>query len=161
MKVLFLDHDGVICLKKQWGNRFDQSKPKKSHYDVTFDDFDEDAIIALNQIITETDCEIVTSSDWRFYVSLKEMGDMFIERGIKKRPIAFTPSLRGSIHLEKVRALEIKQFLDESDNITKWVAVDDMDMKSFLGSDHFVRSFDMKRGISHIDTMNAIIKRLN
>ena len=29
MKVLFLDHDGVICLEKQWGTRYDKQQKLK------------------------------------------------------------------------------------------------------------------------------------
>jgi hypothetical protein len=33
MKVIFLDHDGVICLSNNWGNRF---KNKKIGVDVNY-----------------------------------------------------------------------------------------------------------------------------
>jgi hypothetical protein len=161
MKVLFLDHDGVICLEEQWGLRFEVRKTNPSHIDATFDPFDEDAIAVLNEIIDATDCEIVISSDWRFHCSLNEMGDMFINRGIKKRPIGFTPSFRGGLNLEKIRSKEIKTFLEENTHlgITNWVAVDDLDMEQFL-LDNFIWS-PYGLGIKSKGVKENIINLLN
>ena len=41
MRILFLDHDGVICFGK---------------------DFDKKAVKVLNQIIEKSDCEIIVNS---------------------------------------------------------------------------------------------------
>ena len=57
MKVLFLDHDGVICLSSQWGGRFKKkgydSNPE-TPLDIRMDSFDTKAVKVLNQIIEET-----------------------------------------------------------------------------------------------------------
>lgn len=75
MKVIFLDHDGVICLEPQWGGRFDKQDKvgRKMSQDVRslpvsarFDDFDKEAVEVLNSILEETGAEIVVSSDWNF-----------------------------------------------------------------------------------------------
>jgi hypothetical protein len=47
MKILFLDHDGVICLSSEWGSRF----KNKEGLDSVFDRFNEKAVRVLNQII--------------------------------------------------------------------------------------------------------------
>ena len=86
MKVIFLDHDGVICLSTEWGSRF----KNKEGLDSIFDRFYDKAIKALNQIIEETDCEIVISSDWRFHANLEELGEYYTSQGISKKPIGFT-----------------------------------------------------------------------
>ena len=59
-KILFLDHDGVICLEKQWAgryNKYDQAG-KTSEMAIRdlpvysrFDDFDQDCVNVLNQIL--------------------------------------------------------------------------------------------------------------
>jgi hypothetical protein len=84
MKILFLDHDGVICLSNNWGGRSKKwakyrsanphsSKEKKdAPVSVRFDDFDKKAIKILNEIIEETGCEIVVSSDWKLHATLEE-----------------------------------------------------------------------------------------
>ena len=90
MKVMFLDHDGVICLQKQWGKRL--TKKAKDRGDK-FDPFDSEAIKVLNRIIKETGCVIVSSTTWREMAPLKEMQDLFIERGVATFPIDYTDEL--------------------------------------------------------------------
>jgi hypothetical protein len=60
-KVIFLDHDGVICLSTEWGGRY---KKQRAHFtkenprkgaedgpvDVRFDNFNKKAISTLNVI---------------------------------------------------------------------------------------------------------------
>lgn len=162
MKVLFLDNDGVICLQHNWGKRFDfQEKWKEENPsfgnawdmnngspvtrfppEIRFDPFDEGAIKVLNQIIEETDCEIVVSSDWRTQASLQELQTLYVDRGIVKSPIGFTPILKTfdkDLHnrlmwkskLEEIRVHEIKRYLQSQTQITHWVAVDDLFMGRF------------------------------
>ncbi len=74
MKVLFLDHDGVICLSTEWGGRFKKQKKwggrkmSMSNGEVPleyrFDNFNKKAVKVLNEILEETGAEIVVSSDW-------------------------------------------------------------------------------------------------
>lgn len=151
MKVLFLDHDGVICLERQWGTRFNKQKKYEintpimdmSVYD-RFDDFDQEAVNILNEVITETDCQIVISSDWKRWATVDEMGDYYESQGIIRKPIDFTPSVIAkdlkfyggmNIELEETRSYEILQWLDNHPNVKKWVAVDDLDMKKVV-NDH-------------------------
>ncbi len=153
MKVLFLDYDGVICLEKQWGTRYDKQqklmdenkdwiRPPMSQIPIysRFDDFDQDCIDVLNQIILETDCQIVVSSDWREHATVEEMGDYYESQGILRRPIGFTPTkvkidddklrYRNSSDIREItRSYEILQWLSENPQVTHWVAVDDLDMR--------------------------------
>ncbi len=89
MKVIFLDHDGVICLPEQWGSREKKQQEfdpeKSSPVDVKFDDFDKNAVGVLNEILKETDCEIVVTSDWRHYVTLEEIGEYYEHQGVIKK----------------------------------------------------------------------------
>ena len=144
MKVIFLDHDGVICLCNQWGGRvkkrhkYDKYKKNRDIFNikeypvnVRFDNFDGKAIATLNDIIKVTDCEIVVSSDWRLNATLEEMGEYYEMKGIIKKPIAYTPihKLSGStFHLEEERAWEIKKYLEEHSEVSHWVAVDDLNL---------------------------------
>jgi hypothetical protein len=153
MKVLFLDHDGVICLQKQWGTRFskqDKYNLVKSIWGVStdvavkdmnlydrFDNFDTECIDMLNQLILETDCQIVVSSDWRLLANVDEMGDYYESQGIIRRPIGFTyvasfEDLKyhsRTYEREEVRSHEILQWLSEHPEVTQWVAIDDLDMR--------------------------------
>ena len=53
MKVIFLDHDGVICLSDQWGGRYKKkgfdSNPE-TPLDIRMDNFDTKSVKILNKI---------------------------------------------------------------------------------------------------------------
>lgn len=174
MKVLFLDHDGVICLSTEWGSRF----KNKEGLDSTFDRFNQKAIKVLNEIIDTTDCEIVVSSDWKYHGTLKQMQELYKIRGILKSPIAYTTkSLPHTNHffnkdtdLEETRSLEILEYLKENPEVTNWVAVDDMDLSehygpisgNFLwGLKNFVQTPKSNEGIKQTGKKEQIIKFLN
>lgn len=182
MKLLFLDHDGVICLYNDWGKRTENSLDP----DECFDPFDKKAVAILNQIIQITGCEIVVSSDWRFRCSLEEMGEMYVKRGILKKPVGYTtleppkkPSefvWDKSSETEQGRAQEILQYVSERDNIESWVAVDDLDMRKHIvkksrsgtetetrdwGLENFVWAKRPNEGIKQTGVLNKIVCILN
>lgn len=115
--ILFLDHDGVIVIRDQDDGELE-------------DFFDKKSIKILNEIISESNCEIVISSDWRNHYPLKEMGNIYIDSGIIKKPIDYTPDLwtkNSDINdLEKIRSLEIETWLLQNNIYTNWCAIDDM-----------------------------------
>lgn len=151
MKVIFLDHDGVICLSNNWGSRYNKQKKfgrslgtsmRDLPIEVRFDDFDKKSIKVLNEILTETGADIVISSDWKKFATLEELGDFYEMQGIIRRPIDFTPALgecevpdgfpwSREFDLDQTRTLEIKQWLNDNPHVTHWVAVDDLDMRDF------------------------------
>jgi hypothetical protein len=157
MKVIFLDHVGVICLYNNWGGRTKkwskyrsanpESSPilKDAPVEIRFDDFDKKAIKILNQILEETDAEIVVSSDWKLHATLEELGNYYEAQGIIKRPIALTGkfedlfprewnAFRFRADLELERSMEINHWLANHPEITQWVAIDDLNMSiDFLG----------------------------
>jgi hypothetical protein len=148
MKILFLDHDGVICLSTEWGGRFKKQKElgRKLTQSINslpvvarFDNFNKEAIDILNEILEETNVEIVVSSDWKRWATVEEMGEYYESQGLKKKPIGFTKYLQDcevpqnfpwsrTYDLEQSRSLEIKQYLKDNPEITHWVAVDDLNM---------------------------------
>lgn len=82
MKVIFLDHDGVICLFDNWGTRLKKQKEwggrklsmsmSQIPLEYRFDNFDTKAVEVLNEILEETGAEIVVSSDWKRWEPLKK-----------------------------------------------------------------------------------------
>lgn len=150
MKVIFLDHDGVICLSTEWGSRFKKqvkARRKLSQSVMSmpvaarFDNFNKKAVEVLNEILEETGAEIVVSSDWKRWANLEEMGEYYESKGIIKKPIALTPDLGRCTwynnivwvwspqwDLEMTRVIEIKQFLHDHPEVTHWVSVDDLNM---------------------------------
>jgi hypothetical protein len=174
MKILFLDNDGVICLSNNWGGRskkrskYRSENPNSSNskkdapVEYRFDDFDKKAIKVLNEIIEETGCDIVVSSDWRLHANLEELGYYFMKQGIIKKPIAVTDifqdifpkewnAFRFRADLELERSMEIGHWLENHPEVTHWVAVDDLNMSvEFLG-DRFSDKdkSDKKSGLSN------------
>jgi len=151
MKIVFLDHDGVICLDNNWGSRRKKQKKwegmklsmdrKGIPVEYRFDNFDQKAVSVLNEILDETDAEIVVSSDWKHWSTVEEMGEYYEIQGIKKKPIDFTKNLGQcsfqdkksfqwsyTYDLEQSRYVEITQYLMDHPEITQWVAVDDLHM---------------------------------
>ena len=190
MKVIFLDHDGVICLSSEWGGRFKkQNKWKGRKLSMTtlempieyrFDNFNQKAIKTLNEILEETGAEIVVSSDWKRWANVEEMGEYYESKGIIKKPIALTTNL-GQCNwysdqtwiwsprwdLEMTRVIEIKQFLHDHPEVTHWVAVDDLDMGKNgedwkdWGLDNFVLTPSSNEGIKQMGIKDKILKFLN
>lgn len=154
MKIIFLDHDGVICLASQWGGR---SKKRRNYIaehgnvmsdmempcEFRFDDFDSKAISVLNNILEETGAEIVVSSDWKNWATLEEMGQYYEKQGIIKKPIGYTTSiLKGDLkfhnyftNLEETRSYEILEYIDTHPEITHWVSIDDLNMSERIDED--------------------------
>ena len=150
MKVIFLDHDGVICLSTEWGGRVKKQQKAKRKLsqsvtslpvDARFDNFNKKAIDVLNEILEETGAEIVVSSDWKRWATVEEMGEYYESQGIKKKPIAFTKRVGECTcynehtfawsprwMLEQERSLEIQQYLVDHPEVTQWVAIDDLNM---------------------------------
>jgi hypothetical protein len=151
MNILFLDNDGVICLSSNWGSRYKKQKklgnqPEFNHngelpVEYRFDNFDKKAVKILNQILEETDVEIVVSSDWRVHANLEELGEYYTSQGIIKKPIGITPMYsKGEVEVpidfdwsrtwndEQIRCLEIQKYITDHPEITQWVAVDDLNM---------------------------------
>ena len=188
MKVIFLDHDGVICLATEWGGRFkkQQKHGKKLSQsvlslpvDCRFDNFNKKAILILNEIIQETGAEIVVSSDWKLHATLEELGDYYESQGIIKRPIALTPNIQNCmVHgnvfiwsprwdLEQTRTIEIRQYLHDHPEVTHWVSVDDLNMgkigepwKDVWAIDNFVLTPRSSEGIKQSGIKEKILKFL-
>jgi hypothetical protein len=192
MKVIFLDNDGVICLSNNWGGRKKkwakyrsanpESSPNIKEAPVTarFDDFDTKAVKVLNEILEETGCEIVVSSDWKLYATLEELGDYYESQGIIKRPIDLTPNIENCKdhddnfmwsprwESEQIRSIEIKQYLHDHPEVTHWVSVDDLNMgkngepwKDGWAIDNFVLTPKSNEGIKQSGVKEKILKFLS
>ena len=187
MKIIFLDHDGVICLSTEWGGRYKKQQKvgrKLSQsvlsleLDARFDNFNKKAVDILNKILEETGAEIVVSSDWKRWATCEEMGEYYEAKGIIKKPIAYTSDLRDcTIHgdnfiwspnwdLEQTRAIEIKQYLHDHPEVTNWVAIDDLNMgkgedwREVWALDNFVLTPKKMEGIKQSGIKEKILEFL-
>lgn len=129
MKIIFLDIDGVM-------NSFhEQVKPEDKIYTGPFwytEDISPKFINKLNKIIEKTEAQVVISSSWRKKHTLKVLRKMFDIQGFKGEIIDFTPHLKrdkeGNI-LD--RGDEIKNWIDNSEDIDNFVIIDDFDYLNF------------------------------
>lgn len=181
MKVIFLDHDGVICLSTEWGSRFKKRKKlgverlllySELPLECRFDNFNKKAVKVLNEILSKTNAEIVVSSDWRYHASLVELQIFYKQQGVEKCPFSITQTVkqiderfwnknfRNTANLEEERAFEIQDWLKKNPQVTSWVAVDDLDMSSFLGK-NFVLTSKSDEGIKKLGVKEKIIQILN
>ena len=188
MKVIFLDHDGVICLSTEWGGRFKkQTKVGRKlsqsveslPVDARYDNFNKKAVAVLNEILEETGAEIVVSSDWKRWANTEELGEYYESQGNIKKPIAVTTNLGQCTwynnmvwvwsrdwDLEMTRVIEIKQYLHDHPEITHWVSIDDLDMgkngESWKdwGLDNFVLTPKGNEGIKQSGVKEKVIKFL-
>ena len=190
MKVIFLDNDGVICLSSNWGSRYKKAREYMIKHDISdhafmderkrnvlvrFDNFDKKAIKILNEVIKETDAEIVVSSDWKLHANIEELGQYYESQGIVKKPIATTPNLedfdpdsdglyRWKGWLERKRILEIEKYLEMNPDITHWVAIDDLNMSPEYnqghGLEHFILTPRSNEGIKQSGTKEKLIDKL-
>jgi hypothetical protein len=151
MKVLFLDHQGVMYTKKH-------PCPGK------LDPFNTEAVSILNSILElDNTIEIVISSDWKYWVPLKEMCEFYQAQGILKTPIAYTPKTADYIwnQYPQQRSKEINTWLTDNmdvNNITKWVAIDDIDMRPYL--DNFVWVSKPAEGILQDGIKDSLLQYL-
>jgi hypothetical protein len=157
MKVLFLDHYGVLSLSKQPVTRTELSMISIDELtDATlFDDFDKDAVNILNDIIDLTGAEIVISSDWKRHATLDGMCEFYQKQGIKKMPLAYTDWLPGAPTYHEQRATEISTWLSQHPEITHWAAVDDLYMGTWLTN--FAWAKNVHLGITDITVKTQII----
>lgn len=163
MKVIFVDHDGVICLPREWGSRFRKIKRWELEggegnppVNIRFDDFNKIAVNVLNDIILTTGAELVCSSDWRLYATLNEMKDLYHQNGLIKGPIDFTPVLQTTTKHNNIRVDEINLWLSKHPKVTHWVAIDDMDLSEL---DNFVKCRE-REGLKQCNISSKILKFL-
>lgn len=163
MKVLFLDHYGVLCLGKHGIIRTETSKPTSDEFTDTgitvFSDLDPDAVSILNSLLDSIDFEIVISSDWKRHTTLDGMGEFYQQQGIKKMPLAYTDWLPGHTTYHEQRAIEINTWLEQHPETTHWAAVDDLYMGSWLTN--FVWAKNIHLGIKDKTVQEQIINLIS
>lgn len=151
--ILFLDIDGVLLPYYKNGGRL-------IAFDSTLEKFPMSCVKALNKIITETDCDIVISSDWRHHFTLDQLKIIFEINGILKFPIGVTGNIKTTAtNLENSRNEEIHNWVNEN-KPDAWCAIDDMNLEAF-GLENFVHCKRAgKEGISQSGIAEKVIKKL-
>lgn len=142
MKVIFLDIDGVLNVRRQGRDRFGSL-------------FHSQFVKNLKHIIDKTGAKIVISSSWRFN-GLDEMRQMWIERKLPGEMIGITPftaqyeANENASFMERCeRGCEIRDWM-KSNPVDSYVILDDDNDMLKSQQSNFVRcsnNFDCKDNI--------------
>lgn len=126
MKLLYVDIDGPLATD-ECSSKKEQTKWRDALYRMN-----DNCVSILNEIIQETGCDMIVSSDWRHYFTIEELGEIFEWNGIIKKPIGITSDERRSFFdLDINRGYQIKKSVDEL-KPEKWVAIDDLFLKNLI-----------------------------
>lgn len=117
MKVLFLDFDGVlVTARAQWSAKGGGGR---------FTEFDPVAIQFLNRLTELVDMKVVVSSVWRYGRTPAELQELLSQAGFEGTVIDKTPRIGRDINGEGVRGDEIKHWLGQHPEVTKYCIIDD------------------------------------
>lgn len=168
MRILFLDHYGVMCLATPGFTRSWNSGPTVDELlgRRLFEPFNPAAVAVLNDILLQTNAEIIVSSDWKCRSTVDDMGLFYLQQGIIKPPLDFTSWLPGYSTYHEQRATEINYWLDHH-NFSTWAAVDDLHMGITVnnlvrswGLENFVWTEDIQAGITNPTVIHDILRYL-
>lgn len=128
MKVILLDHYGVMCRASPGTLRTRTSLPTSQELKgrLPWEPFDPTCVSILNRILATTLADIVIASDWKHSKNLTDIGDFYAAHGVIKRPIDVTSDVNGDFERYALRrTAEIQQWLSHN-AVTAWCAVDDL-----------------------------------
>ena len=173
MKKIFLDIDGIMTTSKEyWMNskKFQNKNQWAKDLNVLYP-FNKKCVEILNEIIESTKAEIVLTSDWKKFWTLKQMGVIFKENGIIKSPIDQTKiGFYHSTYDVKIRVAEIETYLNLHGMITSdhtpigtWIILDDLPLNWYLPEEIKTRFLLTKdsEGLKQCGLKNKIIEKLN
>jgi len=152
-KFIYLDIDGVLCLGSE-------IHPKLTEWGYVHR-FNARAVQMFNEILEVTDADIIISSDWKHHYSLENLQEIFKWQKVIKIPMDITSSIKFSSTqlLEENRAKEILEHVNKI-KPGFWVAIDDLDLRSWISDKHFVHTPRFMEGIKQTGKVNEIINKL-
>lgn len=163
MKIIFLDIDGV--LNSELWNKDNEMEISKGKF------IDSEKVRLLSEIINETKAKIVLHSGWRFWFNdnimpLRKEAEYLVEvlksynlNIYDKTPDLTTVEIRKSKKFSLVKAQEILLWLDQHDNIEKYVILDDLDLNN-NGIEMFQIKTDGVIGLTK-ENVEEVIRMLN
>lgn len=160
--ILFLDIDDVLATTREYNvprskvwTKYNEAKELNTPPYT----YNPGCVRVLNEILKDTDCQIVLTSDWRLRWNLEEMGKIFEMNGIIRKPNDFTDDdpISLSDHTRS-RSHEITKYIKEN-QIENYVIVDDYPMGNYFPVGRFVLTKE-KMGIKQTNIKEKIIKIL-
>ena len=164
-KVIFLDIDGVLATDNEFFTsmvNFHKKFPVAKELRIPYR-FNQKAVKVFNEILNQTDAEIILSSDWKLHWNFEELGQIFDFNNVLKKPFGLTPISPVSMSdLEKNRANEINEFLERHTVVKNHVILDDLDLTKYLTQpDKFVHCKRGNEGLKQSGLKDKVLKILN
>lgn len=166
MAIIFLDIDGVLATNIQFNMNTQKFRAKHewaADLAVPYP-FDPGCVRILNEILEETDAEIVLSSDWKLHWNILELHEIFKQNGVIKSPRTTTLDITNDdFNLEEERAYQINTFIDKF-KPKQYVIIDDLSIESYLGSPDAQDRFIMTRsreGLKQSGIKEKILEKIN
>lgn len=129
-KIIFIDVDGPLAWST-WDDGKVTIQTGGDDFQIPYPWVKEDCE-ALQKICTDTNADLVVSSDWKMYFSFLQLKRIFVHYGITARIIDITThqdlwNKMSMPSLEHTRALQITKWAKDN-KITNWIAIDDLDL---------------------------------
>jgi hypothetical protein len=142
--------------------KFQDKNPVAKELNISYP-FDPKCVKVFNEILDSTGADIVLSSDWREYFSLKDLNTIFKFNGVNKSPVDVTISELASFGNQTMnRAFQIGEYVTRN-NITNYVVIDDLNVGKYMvitnEENKFVLTNDFE-GIKQLGIKNKIINIL-
>jgi len=153
MRVLFLDFDGPMIPQRAYIYNAAQ-RDKMNKYGLIYKYFDPCAAQNIKSVLEVTGAELVISSSWR-RIGYHDIADVLSINGLSKDYLH--KDWATSTEPDATRADRILQWVEEHQDVTSWVAVDDepLDNEAAYGNvnmkGHFVQ-VSLEDGILHEHT---------
>lgn len=122
-KIIFLDFDGVMDTLRYFNILKSQGVKICDKYGSIFDP---DCVENLRHIIDTTKAGIVVSSSWKYFMSLKDLKEMWQERDLPGEIVSMTP-----FDPRNHRGYEIETWLDMQEQEPEYVIIDDLSQEEF------------------------------
>lgn len=122
MNLILLDIDGVLAT---------ETCSHMPNHEIFAYPFDLECVNIFNEILLETNAQIVLSSDWRLMYNndLQLLDELFKHNGIVRSPIDITPNIGRN------REIEIDSYIKSNlDRISRFAILDDSDLQIYLSN---------------------------
>jgi hypothetical protein len=162
-KIIFLDIDGVLATHLQFmmnRTKFRKKNPEADKLRIPYP-FDADCVKIFNEIIEETDADIVLTSDWKHHWDLDEIDKIFKYNQVVKSPFTFTENdIKSFGNITLNRAWEIDLYI-KANNVDNFVVIDDLWVDKYMkfSEDRIVRTKDSE-GLKQSGIKEKILKYL-
>lgn len=125
--------------------------------------FDPYCVEVFNEILDNTDADIVLSSDWQRHFDLEQLFKIFTLNGVKKAPIDHTRQVKVKMTSMPMvdRVVAINKYLDDHPSIQKYIIIDDMPMYHDFHEQVFAWCYDGVKGIALEGLKDKIILNIN